>query len=1011
MRTKRLRKPGDSGTGRPAHPPRRTRVRNRLLASVALCSLAVLAAGAPGIVESSGTLTESQELVEQAGLHQQAIALAHSLSDERGDMVAWVAAGRGEEAPDPADGEPAGTATGQEATSDSQRARVDRQITELLASDAVTPPVRQSLEQLPRTRQEILDSSESTAYDAYQAYTAVIQQLHTVSRNVARDLPGDHAPNSTAAAAVATTESLPHLGRAADQASATRGLLRGAFASDGPARTLTEAARLARVREQGALADFEQTAGPTASETYDKTVTGTDVGLAERYIEQLTADPVLDAKDRGLDAERVVAALSARIDRMRSVQSSLATAEVARLEQQRDDDVVALEMTVGLVGACLLLAVGAGVHTARSLSRPLSVLRRGSHRLATAEEPEAEEPVRFHGRNDEFAEVVGSLNALRETAAGLHTRAKEAEADNADLRAARDQSTAERERLREEAERLRTRLEAGHGASHGTFVHLGLRTLGLVERQLGILEAMEAEESDPDDLATLFKLDHLATRMRRAGENLLLLAGAEHVGAHHAGPVPLLDVLRAAVSEIERYERVQIAALPPHAQVSGFAADDLSHLVAELLDNATAFSAPDAEVTLSAWMLEKGDIMLSVQDEGIGVAEDRLAELNARLGDPAAQEAPGTPGSGEEGDRAEPEGLGNGLYVVARLAARHGLRVQLREQRQGGVAAVVVVPRTLLPDRPVPGVSGAGAPDGGQRLPGSVAEANSNTLPARRAPATGAPAPAPAADETPTADEAPAARSAAEGRAGAGAEPDGGAPEAGEEAQAGDDDAPRHPDDDGPAARPADDVVVPDGETTRGALSPTATDPADGGDAAARSGEDASAVEGADSPSGVEDEAAATRADADEEGTPGVGGREADEARGTFSRESDGDGAGEHGRADAGDGMPSAADGGMQAATVPGPREDDAREHPAADHARRAADGVTDKGLPKRTPRHVTVEQQVRPAASGGANAEELRRRLGGFQRGAADGHRDAAAEAAAQGAADAGGAEEEAPQ
>ncbi|WP_247597580.1 nitrate- and nitrite sensing domain-containing protein [Streptomyces sp. RKND-216] len=981
-------------------------MRNRLLASVALCSLAVLAAGAPGIVESSGTLTESQELVEQAGLHQQAIALAHSLSDERGDMVAWVAAGRGEEAPDPADGEPAGTATGQEATSDSQRARVDRQITELLASDAVTPPVRQSLEQLPRTRQEMLDSSESTAYDAYQAYTAVIQQLHTVSRNVARDLPGDHAPNSTAAAAVATTESLPHLGRAVDQASATRGLLRGAFASDGPARTLTEAARLARVREQGALADFEQTAGPTASETYDKTVTGTDVGLAERYIEQLTADPVLDAQDRGLDAERVVAALSARIDRMRSVQSSLATAEVARLEQQRDDDVVALEMTVGLVGACLLLAVGAGVHTARSLSRPLSVVRRGSHRLATAEEPEAEEPVRFHGRNDEFAEVVGSLNALRETVAGLHTRAKEAEAANADLSAARDELTAERERLREEAERLRTRLQAGHGASHGTFVHLGLRTLGLVERQLGILEAMEAEESDPDDLATLFKLDHLATRMRRAGENLLLLAGAEHVGAHHAGPVPLLDVLRAAVSEIERYERVQIAALPPHAQVSGFAADDLSHLVAELLDNATAFSAPDAEVTLSAWMLDKGDIMLSVQDEGIGVAEDRLAELNARLGDPAAQEAPGTPGSGEEGDRAEPGGLGNGLYVVARLAARHGMRVQLREQRQGGVAAVVVVPRTLLPDRPVPGVSGAGTPDGGQRLPGSVAEANSNTLPARRAPATSAPAPAPASDETPT------ARSTAEARAGASAEPDDGVGEAGGEAQAVDDAASWCPD-----ARSADDVVAPDGETTRGALSPTATDPADGGDPEPCPGGDTSTVEAADGTSVAEGEAAATRADAadvadaDEASTPGAGGREADEARGTFSRESDGDGVAEHGRADAGDGMPSAADGGRQAATVPGPREDDAREHPAADHARRAADRVTDKGLPKRTPRHVTVEQQVRPAASGGANAEELRRRLGGFQRGAADGHRDAAAEAAAQGAADAGGAEEEARQ
>jgi signal transduction histidine kinase len=850
-------------------------VRNRLLVSVALCSLAVLGAGTPGILESSETLTESQDLVEQAGLHQQAIVLAHSLSDERAEMVEYVASGR-------TDDESAGAT----ATTDSQRARVDRQITEILATGAVDSPVRQSLEELPELRRETL-TGDGTAFDTFQAYTAVVQQLHGISRSVARGLPGDADAGSTAAAAVATTESLPHLGRAVGQASATRGLLRGAFAGDGAQGTLTEAAVQARLREQAALADFEQTAGTAAAETFAKTVTGTDVGLAERYIEQLTADGVLGPSDRALKSERVLSALSARIDRMRSVQSSLATAEVARLEAQRDDDVVALELRIALVGACLLLAVGVSVHTARSLARPLSVLRRGSKRLASAEEPDTEEPVRFHGRNDEFAEVVRSLNEMRETAAELHTRAREAEADNAFLVGTKDELTAERERLGAECDRLRERLDAAQGALHGAFVHLGLRTLGLVERQLGILEALEAEESDPDELATLFKLDHLATRMRRAGENLLLLAGAEHGGAHHTGPVPLLDVLRAAVSEIERYERVQIASLPPHAQVSGFAADDVSHLVAELLDNATSFSAPDSEVTLSAWMLENGEVMLSVQDDGIGVAGDRLTELNTRLRDPAAQDAPGADGFAEE------EGLGNGLYVVARLAARHALRVQLREQKQGGIAAVVVLPRAVLPDRPVPGAAGPAAAAGsGQSLPGSVAEANSNTLPVRRKPAEPA---------RPAEPPRPAAT------------PDGAAP--------------------GEAA-PEDTVQA---------------DAADAADAA--------------------DDRESQAVDVPEQRA-----------------------AGEHARADDETGS-------------------DVREE--ADEADEAGGGrvLTEKGLPKRTPRHVASEAPAAPRGGGGAKADELRRRLGGFQRGARDGHRDAAAETAPEGAPGRGGTHEEAQQ
>ncbi len=239
-----------------------------------------------------------------------------------------------------------------------------------------------------------------------------------------------------------------------------------------------------------------------------------------------------------------------------------------------------------------------------------------------------------------------------------------------------------------------------------------------MERQLAVIEAMENEEKEPERLATLFKLDHLATRMRRHSENLLLLAGAEHATGQ-VEPVPLLDVLRAAISEIDRYERVELTGLPPHAQVAGPAADDVSHLIAELVDNAMAFSPPEVQVRLSGRKSENGEIVLSVQDEGIGVTPERLAELNAQL----AGACPSEP----EDDST----LGMGLYVVARLAARHGIKVELRAQKQGGIAAVAVLPRALLPDRPMPGATKKATAGTAPTLPGTVAEANDNTLPSR----------------------------------------------------------------------------------------------------------------------------------------------------------------------------------------------------------------------------------------------------------------------------------------
>ncbi|WKX72562.1 nitrate- and nitrite sensing domain-containing protein [Streptomyces sp. XD-27] len=719
---------GDSRTS--DAPRRRTaRVRNRLVISVAVVAIAIAGAGAPGIAAAIDDTHDSQRLVDLAGTNREAVVLAHSLADERDAMTGFVAAGRT-------------TASGA-GVSEDQRARVDRQITEL-RPDA-PGSVRRLLDSLPELRQRAL-TGHGSALDVYQDYTATIQALQGLAETLARRLP--ERADTGSAGALAT------LGRATEQASASRGLLLGALTADGGRSALVAAAQRTNVREQSAVADFSQLAPAAVRERYTSTVNGTEVTTAERYLGRLTDSPHLSANDLLLDKGHVEAALTARIDRMRGVESALATAEVARLEELRDEDVTALEIRFGLLGLCLLLALGAGISGARSMTRPLAVLRLGTQRIS--QDPVAQEPITYRGRNDEFAATVDGVNELQRSARRAHERAAKLDTDRtrlveerrrladerADLRRERDDLRAERDDAHAERDAVAARLEGLRARVHGSFVSLALRNLGLIERQLAVIEGLEERETDPDRLETLFQLDHLATGMRRYSENLLVIAGSENK-ATHQGPVPLLDVLRAAISEVERYDRVRIQSLPPQSYVAGYAADSVSHLVAELLENATAFSPPEAPVEVSAWLVDNGELMLSVQDEGIGMTPDRFEELNNRLAEPVPDYC--------QGPNAE-DPLGLGLYVVTRLAARHGVRVQLREQPQGGVAAVVILPANILPASPteaVPGeapaapapaegTSGAGASGVALGFPGQAAEANSHTLPGRdRAAAAG----------------------------------------------------------------------------------------------------------------------------------------------------------------------------------------------------------------------------------------------------------------------------------
>ncbi|WP_030158076.1 ATP-binding protein [Streptomyces sp. NRRL S-244] len=222
------------------------------------------------------------------------------------------------------------------------------------------------------------------------------------------------------------------------------------------------------------------------------------------------------------------------------------------------------------------------------------------------------------------------------------------------------------------------RAELASGVS-GVFVNLARRSQVLVHKQLTLLDSMERRADDPGELGDLFRLDHLTTRMRRHAESLIILSGAAP-GRAWRMPVPLTNVVRAAVSEIEDYPRVEVRQLA-EAAVLGGAVADLTHLLAELIENATQFSPPHTKVRVSGEPVGAGYV-LEVEDRGLGMGRESLHEANRRIEQSEALDL-------FDSDRL-------GLFVVSRLSARHGVRVHLRTSPYGGTTAVVLLPNSLL---------------------------------------------------------------------------------------------------------------------------------------------------------------------------------------------------------------------------------------------------------------------------------------------------------------------------
>src|SRR5215218_6360966 len=406
-------------------------------------------------------------------------------------------------------------------------------------------------------------------------------------------------------------------------------------------------------------AQFDANATEAQHEFREEQVSGPEVDRVDQLVDRALLRESANAPHLDVDPQDWSGAMTVKLDRMRAVEQRLSADVIATATAVREGADRRAWMYSLLLAAALVLAVVLVLVTARSLLRPMRRLEAAAEdtarrrlpgvvqRLQEGEpvdlEAESAPPIEVRSR-DEIGHLAEAFNSVHRVAVRVAGR------------------------------------EAALRRSVGDmFLNLARRSQSLIERQLEVIDELEVSGSEAEVRSRLGELDHLATRMRRNAENLIILSGSEPA-RRWRGQISLTEVVQASVEEVKEHTRVELLPLD-QVELAGHAAADVMHLLAELIENAVTFSAPDTKALVAGQPLPSG-YLLEIEDQGLGMTDEQLVKVNQRLATPP------------DIDFALAKMLG--FFVVTQLASKHGIKVQLRHSWYGGITALVLLPRQLI---------------------------------------------------------------------------------------------------------------------------------------------------------------------------------------------------------------------------------------------------------------------------------------------------------------------------
>lgn len=628
---------------------RNWRVTWRLVALIAIPTLLGLIFGALRVVASNDGARGFSQVRQLATLDQQVTGLTQALEDERDRVAGYVAAGRPAAgladlrrqftATDGWAGEVRGLSAG---IGSGYPAQAQDKLNAALVKLTQLPGLRLTAE-----------NGSTGVLPVVLGYSATIDDLLAF---------GDEVAQGSASSALAdTVHALSSLSRMKAEASAQRGILYaslidGQFMLDSQTQ-LTNA----QANQSSDLLQFNVSATPSQQLQLTSAVAATTTFQdQDQVVEQVALDTGGLPRVLGISASQWYTTMSATIGRMRAVEQQLAASVVAQ-SQDLQQGAAGSALITGIGSLILLLIAGSGTFVvARSMVGPLRVLRSDALDIASVRLPQK----------------VHELDHAEEPLASVHVAPVSVRSTDeiGEVARAFDQVHSEAVRLAANQAMLRKNMNA-------MFVSLSRRSQSLLDRLMRLIDSLEQSEDDPSRLSNLFSMDHLVTRMRRHSHNLLVLAG--HEPARTGMPaVAVTEVVRAAASEISEYNRV-IPDVQPGVTIAGQAVDDVIHLLAEIIENATSFSPKESPVRVAGRALDSGGgVLLEITDSGVGISAERLAQINWRLDNPP------------EADVTVSRHMG--LFAVSHLAARHGVRVRLRSAQPSGLTAAVWIPGTLI---------------------------------------------------------------------------------------------------------------------------------------------------------------------------------------------------------------------------------------------------------------------------------------------------------------------------